>query len=108
MHSGLKNAAQTFQSFMDEVIRGFYFVFVYIDDVLIVKVSTEEYIQHLHILFDRFESCCVVINSSKSIFGVPALEFLGHHIDSQGIKPLHENVEATINYTEPNSLRSLR
>lgn len=50
----LKNAAQIFQRSVDEFIIGSALVFVYIDDVLIASSSTEEYVQHLHILFDRF------------------------------------------------------
>ncbi|UYV80191.1 hypothetical protein LAZ67_18001967 [Cordylochernes scorpioides] len=39
MNFGLKNASQTFQSFMDEVTKGLDFVFVYIDDVLIAQID---------------------------------------------------------------------
>ena len=35
MPFGLRNAAQTFQRFIDEVLRGLPFVFAYLDDVLI-------------------------------------------------------------------------
>ncbi|CAH8604747.1 unnamed protein product [Schistosoma rodhaini] len=108
MPFGLKNAAQTFQRFMDEVTRGLDFVFVYIDDVLIASSSTEEHIQHLHTLFERFKSYGVVINPSKCIFGASSLEFLGHHIDSQGIKPLEDKVKAITSYPEPTSVKSLR
>jgi cleavage and polyadenylation specificity factor subunit 1 len=34
MSFGLRNAAQTFQRFMDEVLRGFDFCFAYLDDIL--------------------------------------------------------------------------
>ncbi|CAH8547737.1 unnamed protein product [Schistosoma rodhaini] len=108
MPFGLKNAAQTFQRLMDEVTRGLDFVFVYIDDVLIASSSLEEHLQHLQTLFERFKSYGVVINPSKCIFGVSALEFLGHYIDSQGIKPLPQKVEAIINYPEPTSVKALR
>ncbi|CAI2734883.1 unnamed protein product [Schistosoma spindalis] len=108
MPFGLKNAAQTFQRFMDEVTRGLDFVFAYIDDVLIASSSLEEHIQHLQILFERFKKHGVVINPAKCIFGVPALEFLGHYINSQGIKPLPEKVEGIISYPEPTSVKSLR
>ncbi|CAH8665383.1 unnamed protein product [Schistosoma margrebowiei] len=108
MPFGLKNAAQTFQRYMDEVTRGLEFVFVYIDDVLIASSSTEEHVQHLHTLFERFKSYGVVINPSKCIFGASSLEFLGHHIDSQGIKPLEEKVKAISSYPEPTSVKSLR
>ncbi|CAH8632681.1 unnamed protein product, partial [Schistosoma mattheei] len=108
MPFGLKNAAQTFQRFMDEVTRGLDFVFVYIDDVLIASSSIDEHVQHLHTLFERFKSYGVVINPSKCIFGASSLEFLGHHIDSQGIKPLEEKVKAISSYPEPTSVKSLR
>ena len=32
---GLRNAAQTFQMFMDEILRGFEFCCAYIDDILV-------------------------------------------------------------------------
>ena len=38
MQFGLRNAAQSFQRFMDNVYRGLNFVFVYIDDVLIAAL----------------------------------------------------------------------
>jgi hypothetical protein len=35
MYSGLRNAAQTFQTFMGEILREFDFFFAYIDDILV-------------------------------------------------------------------------
>ena len=48
---GLRNAAQTFQRFIDSVIRGLPFVYAYIDDLLVAKASEEEHTRHLHQLF---------------------------------------------------------
>ncbi|UYV71845.1 hypothetical protein LAZ67_9000651 [Cordylochernes scorpioides] len=84
MNFGLKNASQTFQRFMDEVTKGLDFVFVYIDDVLIA------------------------INISKSVFGKPSLEFLGHIIDNKGIKPLPEKIRIVKDFHQPNSTRQLQ
>ncbi|CAI2723349.1 unnamed protein product [Schistosoma spindalis] len=108
MPFGLKNAAQTFQRFMDEVTKGLDFVFVYIDDVLIASKSFHEHIDHLHQLFERFQKYGIVINPSKCIFGVESLEFLGHMIDKHGIKPLDTKIEAIKNFPEPDSLNKLR
>ncbi|KRX50822.1 Retrovirus-related Pol polyprotein from transposon [Trichinella murrelli] len=55
MPFGLRNAAQTFQRFMDEVTRGLRFCFVYLDDVLVASRSKEEHEKHLANLFRRFE-----------------------------------------------------
>ena len=37
---GLRNAAQTFQRFMDDTVKGLDFVFPYLDDVLVASSST--------------------------------------------------------------------
>ncbi|CAH8674423.1 unnamed protein product [Schistosoma haematobium] len=108
MPFGLKNAAQTFQRFMDEVTKGLDFVFVYIDDVLIASSSIHEHTDHLHQLFERFQKYGIVINPSKCIFGVESLEFLGHLIDKRGIKPLDTKIEAIKSFPEPDSWNKLR
>lgn len=51
MTFGLCNAAQTFQRFMDTVLRGLDFIFCYIDDILIVSKNSEEHQQHLKLVF---------------------------------------------------------
>ena len=51
MPFGLRNAAQTFQRFIDEVLRGLNFVYAYIDDLLIASSSEAEHLTHLEILF---------------------------------------------------------
>jgi len=54
MSFGLRNAAQTFQRFIDEVLRDLDFCYAYIDDILVASRSEEEHLQHLRILFNRF------------------------------------------------------
>jgi hypothetical protein len=40
---GLRNAGQSFQRFMDEVLAGLDFTFCYLDDILIGSTSPEEH-----------------------------------------------------------------
>ncbi len=94
MPFGLKNAAQAFQRLMDKVCLGLNFAFVYLDDILIASRSTAEHREHLRELFGRLESHGLVINLSKCQFAIPAIEFLGHHINSQGARPRPDKVEA--------------
>ena len=51
MSFGLRNAAQTFQRFMDEILKGLDFCFAYIDDILVLSRSPQQHDQHLRILF---------------------------------------------------------
>jgi len=55
MTFGLRNAAQTFQRFMDEVVRGLDFCYVYLDDILIALKTAEEHYEHLRRLFQRLQ-----------------------------------------------------
>ena len=40
---------------------------------------------HLHILFTRLAECSLIIGLFKCVFGVPILDFLGHHVSAGGI-----------------------
>ncbi len=108
MPFGLRNVAQTFQRFMDQVLRGLHFAYGYIDDVLIASANPEEHIQHLRAVFERFASYGVVVNQNKCCFGASELTFLGHHIDKNGVRPLPQKVQVIHDFPKPESPRQLR
>ncbi|BHF75397.1 hypothetical protein SprV_0501849400 [Sparganum proliferum] len=108
MPFGLRNAAQTFQRFIDRVLRGLPFVYAYIDDLLVASRNAEEHKEHLALVFDRLDQFGVVINPSKCVLGVPSLDFLGHHVDAQGLRPLSSKVEAIRDFLPPTSKRQLQ
>jgi hypothetical protein len=108
MPFGLRNAAQTFQRFMDQVLHGLPFCYTYIDDLLIASTSPEEHLQHLRLVFERLRQHGIVINPSKCVFGVKELDFLGHHINSNGITPLKDKVQVICDFPQPDSQRKLR
>ncbi|BHF59229.1 hypothetical protein SprV_0100218600 [Sparganum proliferum] len=108
MPFGLRNASQTFQRFIDRVLRGLPFVYVYIDDVLVASRDVEEHLQHLTLLFDRFQQFGVTLHPAKCILGATSLEFLSHLIDSNGIWPLPSKVAAIRDFPPPTSKRQLQ
>lgn len=108
MTFGLRNAAQTFQRFIDEVTRGFDFCYAYIDDILVASVSEREHLHHLEILFQRLRDYGIVVNPSKCVFGQPRVKFLGYLVSSAGTSPLPEKVEAIQNYPKPVTAKQLR
>ena len=44
MPFGLRNAASTFQRFIDEIVRGLNFVFAYVDDLLVASDTEENHV----------------------------------------------------------------
>jgi hypothetical protein len=68
MSFGLRNAAQTFQRFMDDILRELDFCFAYLDDILVFSRSLEEHEQHLRALFNQLKRDGIIINPSKCVF----------------------------------------
>lgn len=108
MSFGLRNAAQTFQRFIDEVLRGLDFCYSYIDDVLIASSSEEEHLVHLRTIFERFQKYSMVLNPTKCVLGQPKVKFLGYLISSEGTCPLPDKVNDILNYQRPSTAKGLR
>ena len=73
MPFGLRNAAQTFQCFMDQVLRGLNFCYVYIDDVLVASHTPKEHKLHLCMILECFQLYGILINPTKCVLGVVEL-----------------------------------
>ena len=93
---------------MDQALRGFPFVYAYIDDVLIASATPEEHLEHLHTVFECLTANSIVVNTNKCVFGVEELNFLGHHIDRKGITPLQGKVQTVLDFPQPTSQQQLR
>ncbi|PZC79258.1 hypothetical protein B5X24_HaOG216524 [Helicoverpa armigera] len=108
MPFGLRNAGQTFVRFLNTVLAGLDFIFVYIDDILVTSSSTSEHRRHLHEVFRRLDEHGISINQAKCVLGKPKVEFLGYLITKDGIKPLPDKVEAIHKYPLPRTVQELR
>jgi hypothetical protein len=90
MSFGLRNAAQIFQGFMDDIMRGLDFCFVYLNDIRFFSRSLKEQEQHLRTLFDRLQKYGILINPAKCVFRAPEVTFLGYKVSAEGSRPLEE------------------
>lgn len=109
MTFGLRNAAQSFQRFVDEMLRGLdAFVYGYIDDFLVFSPDPSSHDAHLREVFTRLREYGMVVNTAKCELGKSEVTFLGYSISAQGTKPLPEKVEAINNFPIPKTVRELR
>ena len=105
---GLKNAGQDFQRMMDEIMADIPHVFVYIDDILIASTTPDEHLDDLKRVFDSLDANGLVVNKAKCVLGQESLEFLGYRLDSEGITPLPERVNAIKEVKPPTNVKELQ
>lgn len=108
MTFGLRNAGQTFQRYIHRALPDLDSVFAFLDDILIASSSPEEPEEHLRIVFDRLKRFHLRLNVVKFKFGLPEIQFLGHVVNRDGIKPTSEKVEAIREFPMPLTVVELR
>ncbi|TNN10580.1 Transposon Tf2-9 polyprotein, partial [Schistosoma japonicum] len=108
MPFGLRNAAQTSQRFMDNLLRDMPFTQGYIDDLLIASPDLKSHEQHVRAVLGRLNQNGMNIHQSKCVFGVETLEFLGHTISPEGITPIKQEADTNKQYPIPSSVTQLR
>jgi len=108
MPFGLRNAAQTFQRFIDEILQDLPFCYVYIDDILIASRDEKEHQDYLRQLFTRLDEHGVKVNPAKCILGRTKIKFLGYEVSASSTQPFAEKVEAIKNFPKPITVKQLR
>ena len=114
MPFGLTNAPAVFQRLMERTLRGLNpdegpdFVVVYIDDVLVFSRTLEEHLKHLRAVIERLQSVGLKLKPTKCHFVREQVEYLGHLITPNGLRPNPKLVEAVEQFPVPCNLKSLR
>lgn len=110
MPFGLCNAPQTLCRLMDKVIPTNLreFVFVYMDDLLVVSKDFETHISRLESVAKCLQNANLTINVRKSKFCMKEIRYLGHIVGHGCIKPDPSKVEAINNFPVPRTVRQVR
>ncbi|KAG0441877.1 Transposon Tf2-6 polyprotein [Dictyocoela muelleri] len=93
MPFGLSNAPRTFQRAMDELSNHLPYVKVYIDDILIHSEDEEKHCAHINEVLKLLHENGLSINFDKCEFFKNSVEFLGHILSPDGVKPVIDKVE---------------
>ena len=68
MPFGLRNAGQSFQQFIDEVLLGIPHIFIYLDDILVASETAEQHQEDLEEVLQRLKEFELVLNHKKCVF----------------------------------------
>jgi len=89
---GLRNAAQTFQRVINDMLCGLNFSFAYIDDILIASRDHEKHEKHVRTVLGCCQDYGIAVNPVQCVFAVNSLTFLGHDIDKAACRPSLERI----------------
>ena len=110
LHFGLCNAPATFQRLMNQLFKEefYYFVTIFLDDVLIYSQNLEEHLRHLKIVMERLASAGLKLKPSKCKLIQTAVSYLGYHIGADGIWPDEGQLNALSKWPEPTNTTEVR
>ena len=110
MPFGLTNAPATFQRLMAKLFGGrdWDFVFVYLDDILVASKTIEEHLEHLQKVVKRLREAKLRLKPEKCVFATNQVEYLGHTLTADGVRPNEKNVQAVVDFPRPNCAKEVR
>ena len=76
------------------MLAGLDFAFGYLDDILIHSPDVPTHLIHMRQLFQRLREADLKLNREKCNFFKSHIQYLGHLISGEGIKPLPEKLES--------------
>lgn len=108
---GIKVASPTYQRILSTVLRKHNltdFSINYIDDILVFSRSFEEHMVHLQKVFDAILAEGFKFNLKKCSLASCSVQYLGHIIDSEGIRPISDNVISIRDFPTPSTRKNIR
>ena len=110
MPFGMKTAPATFQRMMsDVVLKDLLFADAYIDDVEVDTPSTfEQHLLELRQVLDRLRECNLNARPSKCKIAMKTVDFVGHRVGGDKIKPRKALIQSIIEYPRPATKKEVR
>ena len=110
MPFGLRNAPACFQRLMNGILTGLAWqsCLVYIDDCTVFSKTFEDHLRDVNEVLVRFRRAGLTLKMSKCRFFVSEMEFLGHVVSGEGIRPSPSKVEAIQGIKLPTNISELR
>ena len=106
----LKNALATFQRMMDNAFRGLIGTrcFAYMDDIVIFGETIQKHNENLEAVLERIKTLGLRLEPSKCEYLKPELEYLGHVITKDGVKPNPEKLSAVQSFKQLKTVKDVQ
>ena len=110
MAFGLCNAPSTYSRLIRKVLEDIpqEIALAYLDDTLIVGKSLEDHLSNLEKVLQRFKASGLTLQPSKCSLLKQSVDFLGHHLCPEGIRPLEGHLKLIQEWPQPKNIRDVR
>ncbi|GBC13386.2 retroviral-like aspartic protease 1 [Rhizophagus irregularis DAOM 181602=DAOM 197198] len=110
MPFGLKNAPAIFQRTMNKIFKEYLdkFMNVYIDDIIIYSKNWNEHLQHIKIVLEELRKTNMMLKLKKCEWAKKNVEYLGHIVGTDGLKPDNKKIEKIKNLKLPKNIKQIR
>ena len=99
---GLRNAPATFSALVKKVFAKLEeFSDAYLDDVICFSGSWQDHLVHLTKVLQRVKDAGLTLNPKKCAFANAEIDFLGHHLSLNCVRPKLQKVEVLLNFPVP-------
>ena len=105
---GISSAPAIFQRIIENVIKDCPKAYAYLDDIVVCGSSEEECYINTRKVLEQLNRKGFTLQQAKCQFIVTSIEYLGHEIDGNGLKPLTKHVEAIQGAPRPRDTSSLK
>ena len=103
---GVSAAPAIFQRTIETLLQGVPNVSVYLDDILVTGKTDTKHLEHLSEVLTRLESAGLRLKQQNCEFLLNEIEYLGHCITPQGLKPTTSKVKAILDAPSPSQCQN--
>ena len=105
---GVASAPAIFQRQMETLVKDLPITCVYIDDILVGGNTPQDHLNNLTAVLTRMQEAGLRLKREKCSFCVSEVEYLGHIISAEGLKPSPNKIKVIVDAPQPTKLSKLK
>ena len=108
MPMGAKCSSEVFQREMQTHFGTIDGAEVIVDDILVHGKTLKEHNERLRNVLQKARSINLKLNKAKCVFAKPEVDYVGHKLTGEGLKPTDQRIEAIVKMREPENQSELQ
>lgn len=105
---GITCAPELFQKILEKILLKCDGAINFIDDILIYGQTEQEHDMRLQRVLQVLKENDVLLNEEKCLYKVKKVNFLGHELTAEGVRPLDKYIKSVAHFRVPKNIEELQ